>query len=66
MAKSTPNLPNPEPLASDILTADELAGMLHLHVVTVRLMAKSGEIPGRQIGNRWRFSRSRIVEWIAK
>ena len=63
MSNSTPNL---ESSSSDILTADELAKMIHLHVVTVRLMAKSGEIPGRQIGNRWRFSRSRITEWIAK
>jgi len=23
-------------------------------------------IPGRQIGNRWRFSRKRIIEWMQK
>jgi excisionase family DNA binding protein len=49
----------------DVLTADELAVMLRIHPVTVRLNAASGEIPGRQVGNRWRFSRKAITEWLS-
>lgn len=48
----------------DILDAYEVAAMLRLNPVTIRLKAASGEIPGRQIGNGWRFSRKRIMEWI--
>lgn len=50
---------------SDVLTTEEIAVMLRMHPVTVRLKAASGEIPGRQVGKRWKFSRSRIMEWLA-
>jgi hypothetical protein len=40
--------------AQDAQTVAELAIMLRIHPVTVRLKAIAGEIPGRQIGNRWR------------
>lgn len=52
------------PPLSDVLDVAELATILRIHPVTVRLKAASGEIPGRQIGNRWRFSRKRIMEWL--
>jgi excisionase family DNA binding protein len=48
----------------DIMTAAEVAKMLRIHAVTVRLQATAGQIPGRQIGNRWRFSRTRINDWM--
>ena len=54
------------PPLSDVLDAAELATILRIHPVTVRLKAASGEIPGRQIGNRWRFSRKRIMEWLGE
>jgi excisionase family DNA binding protein len=55
-----------EPVQSDILDVADLAIMLRIHPVTVRLKAASGEIPGWQIGNRWRFYRSRIIERLSK
>ena len=48
----------------EVLTADEVGKILKIHPVTVRLKAAAGVIPGRQIGNRWRFSRTRINEWL--
>lgn len=54
-----------EPIPSDVLDVSDLADLLRIHPVTVRLKAASGEIPGRQIGNRWRFSRKRIMEWLS-
>jgi len=54
-----------EPIPSDVLDVLDLATLLRIHPVTVRLKAASGEIPGRQIGNRWRFSRQRIMDWLA-
>lgn len=49
---------------NDVLTAEEVGKILRIHPVTVRLKAAAGQIPGRQIGNRWRFSRTRITEWL--
>jgi len=58
--------PRPSISTQDVLTANEVAAMLRLHPVTVRLKAASGEIPGKQIGNRWRFSRARIEQWLGQ
>jgi excisionase family DNA binding protein len=55
------------PALPDVLDVADLAALLRIHPVTVRLKAASGEIPfGRQIGNRWRFSRARIEAWLAE
>lgn len=48
----------------EVLTAEEVGKILRIHPVTVRLKAAAGVIPGRQLGNRWRFSRSRINDWL--
>ena len=61
-----PSEPRPSTSTQDVLTANEVAAMLRLHPVTVRLKAASGEIPGRQIGNRWRFSRARIEQLLGQ
>jgi excisionase family DNA binding protein len=50
---------------TDVLDVNDMAALLHIHAVTVRLKAAAGEIPGRQIGNRWRFSRAVIMAWLA-
>ncbi len=59
--ESTHSKPVP---SNDTLTAAEVGAILRIHPVTVRLNAAAGQIPGRQIGNRWRFSRTRINEWL--
>jgi excisionase family DNA binding protein len=56
----------PSNTSSDVLTVKELAAMLRVHPVTVRLQAAAGKIPGRQIGNRWRFSRAVIAAWMSE
>lgn len=48
----------------EILTAEEAAEFLGFNPVTVRLKARSGEIPGRKIGKEWRFSRTALLEWL--
>lgn len=48
-------------LDDDIMTAEELAILLRCHVVTIRLSAAAGKLPGCQIGNRWRFSRRAVL-----
>jgi excisionase family DNA binding protein len=48
----------------EVLTAEEAAEFLAFNPVTVRLKARSGEIPGRKVGKEWRFSRRRLLEWL--
>jgi excisionase family DNA binding protein len=47
-----------------VLNLEQVAKILDVHPKTVRLMAKSGKIPGFQVGSLWRFSAKRIHEWI--
>jgi excisionase family DNA binding protein len=52
------------PEEQEVLNAEEVAKILRIHPVTARLKAAAGEIPGKRIGNRWRFSRTRLNEWL--
>ena len=51
-------------IEDDVIDAEAASKILKIHPVTVRLKAAAGEIPGRQVGNRWRFSRQRLHAWI--
>lgn len=48
----------------EVLTLEEAAELLRLGPAAARAAAEAGEIPGRRIGGRWRFSRRRLVEWL--
>ena len=48
----------------EVLTLEEAAELLRLGPAAARAAADAGEIPGRRIGGRWRFSRRRLVEWL--
>lgn len=50
---------------SEVLTPDQLAELLQVDADTVISLADAGEIPGRRIGEEWRFSRSAVLEWLA-
>ncbi|MBI4374179.1 MAG: helix-turn-helix domain-containing protein [Deltaproteobacteria bacterium] len=49
----------------NLLTIAELARYLRLDSQTVSRKAQRGEIPGFKIGNRWRFRKEEIDEWLA-
>lgn len=38
-----------------LLSADEAASYLHLHVKRVQALARAGKLPGRRVGRRWLF-----------
>jgi molybdopterin-binding protein len=40
------------------LTAEEAAGLLHLHPRQVRRLARAGKLPAARIGRRWLFQRA--------
>ena len=52
-------------MAETALTLDEVAQFLKVSPQTVRRLAAKGELPGRKIGNKWRFSPLAIHLWLA-
>lgn len=48
----------------EILTVDELAKLLHLHIMTVYRLTKQGKLPGFKVGGRWRFRRDAVEAWM--
>ena len=49
----------------EILTASEVASLLHVHPRTVYKLVKQGSLPGRKFGGGWRFSRRDIMQMIS-
>jgi excisionase family DNA binding protein len=43
-----------------VMTVTEVATFLRLAESTVYKLAQEGELPGRKIGGKWRFSRKEI------
>lgn len=50
----------------EILTPPQLAGLLQIDEETLIELAEKKEIPGRKIGEEWRFSRDAILAWLAE
>lgn len=48
----------------DVLTLEEASQYLRLPVETVLHQALQGSIPGRQVGNEWRFLKVAIDDWL--
>jgi excisionase family DNA binding protein len=55
----------PTTVASDVLTADEVAGLLRVDRKTVYDAAGRGELPHRRLGKRLVFSRAALLDWLA-
>ncbi len=49
----------------EVLTADEAAELLRTDPATVIAMAKEGTLPGRKLGEDWRFTREAILHWLS-
>lgn len=48
-----------------VLTLEEAAAYLRLPAETVSGRASQGEIPGRRIGDEWRFLQSALDDWLS-
>jgi excisionase family DNA binding protein len=48
----------------EVLTLEQLAELLSLDVEDARALAETGELPGRKLGEEWRFSRSAVLDWL--
>ena len=50
----------------DVLTVDELAAWLQTDAETITKLADEGELPGRKLGDEWRFARDAVLDWLAR
>jgi excisionase family DNA binding protein len=48
----------------DVLTAEEAAELLRTDAATVIAMAEDGKLPGRKLGDDWRFARNALMRWL--
>lgn len=47
-------------MSKEILTAQEVAKYLRIHLYTVKRLARAGKLPGFKIGGQWRFHQNEI------
>ena len=50
--------------APEVLTVDQAAELLQVESDDVRELADSGDLPGRKIGDEWRFLRRAVLAWL--
>jgi excisionase family DNA binding protein len=51
--------------APEVLSLEDAAELLQVEPADVRVLAESGEIPARKIGETWRLSRVAVMRWLA-
>ena len=49
-----------------LMTIDEAAKYLRIHKSTVYRLAKGGRIPASKVGNKWRFRKDVIDQWLSE
>jgi excisionase family DNA binding protein len=50
--------------APEVLTVEQAAELLQVGSDDVRALADAGELPGRRIGDEWRFLRRAVLAWL--
>ena len=54
--------PHPTP---EVLTLEQAAELLQVEPEQAAELAEAGELPGRKLGETWRFSREALIAWLA-
>jgi len=57
--------PYDPPDLPEVMNAEQAGQLLQLEEKVVLELAESGKLPGRKLGNVWRFSRAAIIAWLA-
>jgi len=47
-----------------VLTVEQAAELLQVDAAEVLALAEAGDLPGRRIGEAWRFSREAVLGWL--
>jgi excisionase family DNA binding protein len=50
----------------EVLTPEQAAALLQVDEDAVLALAADGTLPGRRIGEQWRFARAALVAWLAE
>lgn len=50
----------------EVLTVQEAAAFLRVHLETIRRLARKGVIPAFKVGTDWRFRRHALSEWAGR
>jgi excisionase family DNA binding protein len=50
--------------ASEVLTVEQAAELLQTDEDAIRALADAGDLPGRRIGDEWRFLRRAVLAWL--
>jgi excisionase family DNA binding protein len=50
--------------AQEVLTVEQAAELLQVEPDDVSALADAGELPGRRIGEEWRFLRRAVLAWL--
>jgi excisionase family DNA binding protein len=50
--------------AAEVLDVDEVAELLQAEPDAVHELAEAGRLPGRKIGDEWRFLRRAVLAWL--
>jgi excisionase family DNA binding protein len=50
----------------EVMNARQAGQFLQIEESVVIEMAEAGKLPGRRLGDVWRFSRAALVAWLAK
>jgi excisionase family DNA binding protein len=61
---SKPSTSANEEELSEMMTIAEVAMYLKLHELTVRRLAREGELPAFKVGRQWRVKRDLLESWI--
>jgi excisionase family DNA binding protein len=49
-----------------VLTPAQLADLLQVEEEAVVELAERGDLPGRKLGDEWRFSRTAVLAWLGE
>ncbi|SRR5712691_13062276 len=50
----------------EVMTLADVAQLLQSDEASVEALAEKGELPGRRIGDEWRFAGRAVLDWLAK
>ncbi len=56
----------PATTPGEVLTLDELSSLLRAPAAALEMLARAGELPGRQIAGEWRFARAAVLGWLSR
>ncbi len=53
-------------MVDEVLTAEEVAAYLRVHLMTVRRWCRQGELPAAKVGRSYRIRRADLDRWWAE